>query len=408
MKRLVCLLLACLLLCGAALAENMLPVLVAQLGTGAEMVASEENGDEYQQTLSTDAAQVTMGRYAGELTAEDMALRVVSDIREGEMLVDGEGGIDQRAVFLTGENEDTTVVDTSVIWLDGFTYGFVCLVNSDLYYGYTDADPFSETVDFWVNSLDVFDGAVAEEENSEATIMLLYGGELYESAEMSDAGFVGEDGSYMQLIADDGRVVIGEYTLSVLTNTADMEAALLSAVQQIHADAADFFYEASEAMTAQLGGYPAYLCSWTTGADADMQQVSALVVAGGQTLVLWVGVDDEYFVDYEAQIEDLFASTEIYATGEQMDMASIQAEEIGYSLFGEYAEFVYVWDETIAGEDYCVYEFTDENEISIGRIAVQPETGAAYVSFGEDAQSAGFEPVLWDNSLGYTLADSVG
>lgn len=408
MKKLICLLLACFLLCGAALAEIELPVLVAQLGAAAEMIASAENGDEYEQMFAIDIAQVTMGRYAGELTSEDMALRVAGDIRDGEQLVDGEDGIDQRAVFLTGNGEDAVAVDATVIWLDGYTYGFVCQVDSDAYFGYTDDEAFRERVDFWVGSLDVFDGEVSGDEDVAATIMLLYGGDLYDSAEMSDAGPVGEDGTYMELIAADGLVTIGEYTLPMLTNTENMEAALLSTVQEIHAGASDFFYEQSDVMTQQLGGYPAYLCSWTYGEEGDLCQVSALIVAGEQTLVLWVGVDDEYFTDYEAQIEDMFASAEIYATGEQLDMSSVQAEEIGYSLFGDYAEFAYVWDETFDDGDYCVYEFFDEDELTIGLIAVQPETGAAYVSFGDDTAAPDFEPVTWDSTLGYTTPESVG
>ena len=107
-------------------------------------------------------------------------------------------------------------------------------------------------------------------------------------------------------------------------------------------------------------------------------------------------------------VDALFASAQIFAMEAEYDISGVQAEEIGYALFGEYGEFIYLWDEEIDGFDYCVYEFYDVDGDIIGALAVRPDTGDALVSFGAEAIEPVYEPVYYTEADGYYVAPSVG
>lgn len=405
MKKMIYMLLACvLLLSGMACAEGELPVLAAQLGKAAEMVEQTAEGDEYMEVLAVGEASVIIGRYAGELSAEELGAKFSDDLRDGELLIEGEGGVDQRAMFYTDNGGVDDVMDVTVIWLDGYTYGFVCVVSSDSYFG---EEAMQGQIDFWVSTLEVFDGEFGSDPMSDVSLMLLYESPLYDNAELVESDVIGEDGYYLELAADAGAVLIGEYTLPAIGETADMDVALLGVARTIHPDAAEFAWTLDEEMTLQLE-YPAYDCRWQTGANEDAREVRAYVIAGEQTLALSVAVHIDAAEAYAAQIDELFDSMTLYASGVDSEGPYMVAEEIAFALLGDYVDYWYAWDETIEEEEYWVYEFVDVNDEFIGAVAVQEETGAAYISFGTDALTAEFEPVLWDEAQGYHVADSVG
>lgn len=401
MKKMIYMLLVCiLLLTGTAFAEAELPVLVAQLGKAAEMVEQVAEGDEYMEVLAVGEASVIMGRFAGELSPEGLGAKFSDDLRDGELLIEGEGGVDQRAMFYTDNGGADDVMDITVIWLDGYTYGFVCVVGSDSYFG---EQAFQEQIDDWVSTLEVFDGEFGSDPMSDISLMLLYESPLYDNAELVESDVVGEDGYYLVLEAEGGKVRIGEYTLPMLADDSDMESALLGVARIIHPEAAGFAYVQDEALTLQLE-YPAYLCSWTAGVD----KCRALIIPGEQTLALSVSAAAEEFDSYAQQIDEMLASVTLYVSGVDSEGPYMVAEEIAFALLGDYVDYWYAWDETIEEEEYWVYEFVDANDEFIGAVAVQEETGAAHISFGTDALTAEFEPVLWDETQGYHVADSVG
>ena len=392
MKKLLCALLAlCILLGNVALAEEFaLPVLTAQLGKAAQMVESVEQADEYMQVLVVDTAMVTMGRFFGEKTAEELALMFQDGLRDGELLIDGEDGVDERAMFLFDQPDGTYVMDATVIHLDGYTYGMAIVVGADEYFGNDGGEPFSAQADFWVSTLDVFDGEVVSEQE-DVSVMLLFDHAYYNEAELIGAETYDETSYSMQLLYD-GMVSLHEYALPEMGG--DLESELAGIAQRIHGQFRDLEWYQDDALTAQLAGFPVYMAEWMTGQNEDTRTCRALVVQGPQTLVLAAVVPVDWEEDYAAGIEDLFASAEIFVSDAASDSSAALAEQLGYDCFGEYSEFVYVWDEVIDGADYCVYEFVDDVGTPIGVIAVQPETGEALVSYGTDALAPEYQPVM--------------
>lgn len=407
MKKWICALLAmCLLAVLPACAEGELPVLTAQLGKAAELAEQTEHGDEYVEVLTVEDVSVTMGRFAGEMTAEELGMMFSDDLHDGEMLIEGEDGVDQRAMFYTDNGGTDDVMDVTVLWLDGYTYGFVCVTGSDAYFG-GEEEPLREQIDFWVSTLDIFDGEFAADPMGDITMMLLYDSPLYDEAELINSGAIGDGGYYMELMAEAGVVRIGEYTLPMLDESGDVQAALNGVAQTIHADAREFACEQEEELTLRLE-YPAYRCRWMTGANEDTREVHAVIVTGEQTLALSVALSVDWAEDYADQVEALFDSVTLYTDSAEADGPYMAAEEIAFALLGDYMDYWYAWNETIEEQDYWVYEFADIDGECIGAVAVQEETGEAYISIGTDAMEAVYEPVLWDDVQGYYLPDSVG
>lgn len=408
MKKWMCAMLAaCMLFSSLALAEGELPVLVAQLGKSAELVEQTAMDDEYMEVLAAAGATVIMGRYAGELSAEELGMKFSDDLHDGDLMIEGEGGIDERAMFYTDNGGADDVMDVSVIWLDGYTYGFVCVTDAANYFGDTGEEPLRDLIDFWVSTLDVFDGEFETDPMNDISMMLLYESPLYDEAELMDSGSMDDGGYFMEFMAEAGLVRIGEYTLPALENIDDVQAALESVAKTIHPDARDFSAALDDGMTMELE-YPGYICGWITGQNEDTREVRAILVAGEQTLVLTISVAIDWTEEYASQVDDLLASVTLYVSGVDAEGPYMLAEEIAFALLGDYMDYWYAWNETIEEEDYWVYEFVDMSGDYMGAVAVQEETGAAYISIGTDAMEARYEPVLWDDVQGYYLPDSVG
>lgn len=381
MKKWICLLLCALWLLPATLAEGTeLPVLVAQLGADVTYVDTEENGDEYLEHLEAECGPVYLARYAGQLSAEDVAIRICGEVHDGELLVDGEDGIDQRALFYT--DGDVAVADVTVIALDGYTYAFVCRMSAAMYEGRDGQEPWREQVDFWVDSLDVF-----ADEPAALTDMpvLLYDNPFLDSCELvySDATELG--GYTMALTAEDGYVALEELTVVDVIAPEDM--ALL-----IDPDAADFSGEQDAALSERMR-CPAWLCSWTTGQNEDLRQCRALIVTmDSATLALRVGVTADVLSDYEQQVTDMLQSAELYDES-TVGGGYILAEEVASWLFSEIEDFWYVGEGEVYGGTADLYEFLGADDSMLGTVAVRTDASGCYVAFGDGAE---YVPVLWD------------
>ena len=381
MKKWICLLLCALWLLPATLAEGTeLPVLVAQLGADVTYVDTEENGDEYLEHLEAECGPVYLARYAGQLSAEDVAIRICGEVHDGELLVDGEDGIDQRALFYT--DDDIAVADVTVIALDGYTYAFVCRMSAAMYEGRDGQEPWREQVDFWVDSLDVF-----ADEPAALTDMpvLLYDNPFLDSCELvySDATELG--GYTMALTAEDGYVALEELTVVDVIAPEDM--ALL-----IDPDAADFSGEQDAALSERMR-CPAWLCSWTTGQNEDLRQCRALIVTmDSVTLALRVGVTADVLSDYEQQVTDMLQSAELYDES-TVGGGYILAEEVASWLFSEIEDFWYVGEGEVCGGTADLYEFLGADDSMLGTVAVRTDASGCYVAFGDGAE---YVPVLWD------------
>lgn len=400
MKKWLAIILMLCLLAGAALAEeNALPVLVAQLGKAAVMVDMYEAGDEYTEVLAVDTAVVIMGRYAGEKPAEEIAAMYGDDFYDTMPLAHGDA-VSERGAYLFTDGMDNWVVDTTVIHLDGYTYAFSVVLDENSYFGYLTDDPLSEQVDWWVSTLDVFDGTPAAAESDAAGyIMMLFDSPLMEDAELFDAQ-ADENGYSYEYVAADGKLRMGEYSLPAGEDDAQsLQAAVLAARE----DATDVQWQPDDIRTAELG-WSVYTGSWRT----DDACARAMAVTGPQTLLLFVSAAEDEIAAREAEIDALFAGVEIYSERADVDAAALTAEEIAYALFGDYMAFDYVMDQEIYGEGwYSVYEFYDDTDAVIGTIAVDVQTGSAYAAFGMDALSAEYEAVITGPD-GYSVAESVG
>ena len=384
MKKWICLLLCALWLLPASLAEGAeLPVLVAQLGAGVTYVGTEENGDEYLEHLEAECGPVYLARYAGQLSAEDVALKICGEVHDGELLVDGEDGIDQRALFYT--DGDVAVADVTVISLDGYTYAFVCRMSAAMYEGQDGQEPWREQVNFWVDSLDVFD---ADEPAALSDMpVLLYDNPFLDSCELvySDAA---EDGSYaMALSAEDGYVVLEERTVAAAISPEDMAS-------RIDPDAAEYSAVQDAALTERMR-CPAWLCSWTTGQNEDLRQCRALIVTmDSVTLALRVGVTADVTSDYEQQVMDMLQGAELYAES-TVGGGYVLAEEVASCLFTGVEDFWYAGEGEVCGSTADLYEFLGAEGDVLGTVAVGSDTGDCYAAFGDGDD---FAPVQWDET----------
>ena len=160
MKRMIAMLLALGLLLGCAAAESVqLPVLTAQLGAAAVLVDMQQVDDEYTEVLMVEDITVIMGRYAGEKTTEEVALWYGDDFSDSEILLREEIGVNERGIYTYSDGQCGWVIDTTVIWLDGYTYAFTAVVEENAYFGYITDEPMSAHIDWLVETLDVFDGS---------------------------------------------------------------------------------------------------------------------------------------------------------------------------------------------------------------------------------------------------------
>ena len=402
LKKLICIAL-CFMLCIPALAEEIvLPVLVAQLGDAAIMVEMDEQGDEYTEVLVVGEATVIMGRFSGEISAKELAVRYGDNVRDGEALLRGENGIDERCVYLSGDGENTWAIDVSVIWLDGYTYAFTVVVSENSYFGYITDEPFSAQVDWWVSTLDVFDGAPYEQTEAQTTeIMLLIDSPLYNDSELFTSEPFGE-GWMSRFIYGDGEVGICEYQLPAADTAVGAGDALYAAASAIDPAAENFTWYRDDEKS-DLLGFDVYRCAW----GSYDSHTRALAVSGPQLLVLTASAEAACFADYEQMIIDMFDSVDVFASEAYVDVSGIVAEEIAYALLGGYDSFNYVWDEVFNDEYYCVYEFCDDVDQPIGVVAVHPDTGHAYISVGTDALNPIYEEVLIIDDT-YYLPQSVG
>ena len=383
MKKWICMLLCALWLLPASLAEGAgLPVLVAQLGAGVTYVDTEENGDEYLEHLEAECGPVYLARYAGQLSAEDVAIRICGSVHDGELLVDGEDGIDQRALFYT--DGDVAVADVTVIALDGYTYALVCRMSAAMYEGRDGQEPWREQVDFWVDSLDVF----ADEPAALADMpVILYDNPFLGSCELvySDATELG--GYTMALTAEDGYVALEELTVADVIAPEDM--ALL-----IDPDAADYSGEQDAALTERMR-CPAWLCSWTSGQNEDLRQCRALIVTmDSATLALRVGITADVLSDYEQQVMNMLKNAELYDES-TVGGGYILAEEVASCLFTGVEDFWYAGEGAVCGGTADLYEFLGADGSVLGTVAVRADTGECYAAMGDGAD---YVPVLWNET----------
>lgn len=385
MKKWLSLLLCALLISGAALAEHALPVLTAQLGTAVEYIGTEQNGDEYLEHLEADGGTIYMARYSGEQSAEDVALKLCGSVRDGELLVDGEDGIDQRAAFLTGEGEDTRIADVTVLWQEGYTYAFACLSPADWYCGYGDAEPYKEMVDFWVDSLDIFD-AGADPDAAEANLpALTYANPFADTAETVYSEVDGVGIYAISMIAEGGAVAIDERALALSDGeTADV---LQSVALAIDPDAADFAYEPGE----NEGSFPVYRCRWTTGGDEDSRECQAVVVLADRALALRVAVAAGSRSEFGQRVTDMLDSVSA-AAADETDGLSGLAAEVASCLLQGVEDFRFAGEEWIDGIKCDRYEFVDASGELLGAVDVSADGSAIYASFAGKAYMA----VEWD------------
>ena len=160
MKQLFAMLMALVVTSGGATQENVqLPVLTAQLGAAAVMVEQQFEGDEYTEVLAVEDMTVIMGRYAGEKTTAEVAAWYGDDFSDSEILLREENGVNERGIYTYGDGQSGWVIDTTVIWLDGYTYAFTAVVEENSYFGYITDEPMSAYIDWLVETLDVFDGS---------------------------------------------------------------------------------------------------------------------------------------------------------------------------------------------------------------------------------------------------------
>ncbi len=161
---------------GDEMALNTDLVLVGALPKDAELIDdyADDEGNYRQLLLTSDGAitiatirQVVGAEYPMEMALEDFLaqyLELGSDMPALEP-VEAEPVAaypTERARFIYGENEDTTLVDFTLIRTDSFFFGLMAYTSLDIYEGMIDGyEPgdVPETIDIWVSSLDLFDGA---------------------------------------------------------------------------------------------------------------------------------------------------------------------------------------------------------------------------------------------------------
>lgn len=159
-------------------------VLVGQLPLEAEIIRDEvdDQGNYLQELMVLDGcvSLVTMRQrvdeaHPFEMPFEDLLAEHFADIREAELLEVSPVAAypTERIRFETNAEEDTAVIDAVLVRTDEFFFAFWADSHADTYHGYFDAfeeGEIPEMIDFWVESLDLFDTtdtAYAEEASTE-------------------------------------------------------------------------------------------------------------------------------------------------------------------------------------------------------------------------------------------------
>jgi hypothetical protein len=146
-------------------------VLVGYLPLKAEMITDTEDGqgNYLQELLVFDGAisRVTLRqkideKHPVEMPTEGFLSDYFPDMRETELLETGPVAAcpAERIRFVTGAEEDTSVVDAVLIRADEFYFAFWAYTQTDIYNGYHDAfaeGEVPELIDMWIGSLDLFD-----------------------------------------------------------------------------------------------------------------------------------------------------------------------------------------------------------------------------------------------------------
>ena len=105
-----------------------------------------------------------------EMPIKDFLSAYFEDIREDELLEASPVAAypTERIRFITGSEEDTSVIDAVMIRTDEFYFAFWADTQIDIYYGYRDQfqeGEVPELIDQWVESLDLFDSDESVEVN---------------------------------------------------------------------------------------------------------------------------------------------------------------------------------------------------------------------------------------------------